>query len=62
MKCEKMEKDSLVFGIIITILGILIIPPIAEIIFGEYVCGHYNMYLVSIAIILIGIYISYKAK
>jgi len=57
-----MDKKSLLFGIIILILGVLILPPIAEIIFGGYVCGHYNMYLVSIAIILIGIYISYKAK
>ena len=57
-----MDKKSLLFGIIILILGVLILPPIAEMIFGGYVCGHYNMYLVSIAIILIGIYISYKAK
>jgi hypothetical protein len=57
-----MKNKSLIFGVIILILGVLILPPIAEIIFGEYVCGHYNMYLVSFAIILIGIYISCKAK
>jgi hypothetical protein len=57
-----MENKSLIFGSIILILGVLILPPIAEIIFGEYVCGHYNMYLVSFAIILIGIYISFKAR
>lgn len=57
-----MKNKSLIFGVIILILGVLILPPIAEIIFGEYVCGHYNMYLVSFAIILIGIYISWKAK
>jgi hypothetical protein len=57
-----MENKSLIFGIVIIILGVLDFPPIAEIIFGDYVCGHYNMYLVSIAIILIGIYISCKAK
>jgi len=57
-----MEKRSLIFGIIIIILGFLILPPIAEYIFGEYVCGHYNMYLVSFAIILIGFYIVIKEK
>jgi len=57
-----MEKKSLIFGIIIIILGIFILPPIAEIIFGEYVCGHYNMYLVSFAIILIGIYLLINEK
>ena len=62
MRRKSMDKNSLLFGIIIIILGILILPLIAEIIFGDYVCGHYNMYFVSIAIILIGIYISCKAK
>jgi hypothetical protein len=57
-----MEKRSLIFGIIIIILGFLILPPIAEYIFGEYVCGHYNMYLVSFAIILIGFYFVIKEK
>jgi hypothetical protein len=57
-----MGKKSLIFGIIIIILGVLILPPIAEIIFGEYVCGHYNMYIVSIAICLIGIYIMLNDK
>lgn len=57
-----MEKISLLFGIIVIILGVFILPPIAEIIFGEYVCGHYNMYLVSFAIIIIGIYISINRK
>ena len=57
-----MEKGSLILGIIIIILGFLILPPIAEYIFGEYVCGHYNMYLVSFAIILIGFYVVIKEK
>jgi len=57
-----MDKKSLFFGIIIIILGVLDFPPIAEIIFGEYVCGHYNMYLVSIALILIGLYITIKDR
>jgi len=57
-----MEKESLIFGIIIIILGFLILPPIAEYIFGEYVCGHYNMYLVSFVIILIGFYFAIKEK
>ncbi len=51
-----MEKRSLIFSIVIIILGFLILPPIAEYLFGEYVCGHYNMYFVSFAIILIGLY------
>jgi hypothetical protein len=62
MRYFRMESKSLFFGIVIIILGICDLPPIAEIIFGDYVCGHYNMYLVSIAIILIGIYITCKAK
>ncbi len=57
-----MEKVVLIFGIIISISGFLILPPIAEYIFGEYVCGHYNMYLVSFAIILIGLYMIIKEK
>ena len=57
-----MEKCSLIYGIIICILGLLILPPIAEYIFGDYICGHYNMYLVSFAIILVGIYIAMKEK
>ena len=57
-----MNKRELFFGIIIIILGFLILPPIADIIFGGYVCGHNNMYLVSFAIILIGIYILIKEK
>ena len=35
----------------------MIIPFISTYIFGEYVCGHYNMYLAGIAIIIMGIYI-----
>jgi hypothetical protein len=57
-----MEKLSLIFGVIISILGFFILPPLAEFIFGEYVCGHYNMYLVSFAIILIGFYFVVKGK
>ena len=57
-----MENKSLIFGILIIILGVLDFPPIAEIIFGDYVCGHYNMYLVSIAIILIGIFLIWFFK
>lgn len=48
---------SLIIGFILIILGIMIIPFVSTYIFGEYVCGHYNMYLAGIAIILIGIYI-----
>ena len=55
-----MNKRALFFGIIIIVLGFLILPPIAEFIFGGYVCGHNNMYLVSFAIILIGLYILIK--
>ena len=43
-----MDKNSYIFGTALLILGVLIIPPVAEIIFGEYVCGHYNMYLVDL--------------
>jgi hypothetical protein len=57
-----MNKIPLIFGILIIILGFFILPPIAELIFGGYVCGHNNMYLVSFAIILIGIYILIKGK
>ena len=41
---------------------LLVILGIAVIIFGENVCGHSNMYLVSFAIILTGIYILIKDK
>ena len=51
------KKISLVLGIIITTLGILIIPTISIFIFGSNICGHSNMYLVGLAIFLIGIFI-----
>ena len=51
------KKESMIFGAIITILGILIIPMVSTFIFGSNVCGHSNMYFVGLAIILIGIYI-----
>jgi hypothetical protein len=57
-----MNKVPLILGILIIILGFFILPPIAEFIFGGYVCGHNNMYLVSFAIILIGIYLLIKDK
>ena len=53
-------KGSLIIGLIIILLGVLIIPAIATLIFGSNVCAHYNMYLVGIAIILIGIYLVLK--
>jgi hypothetical protein len=51
---------SLIFGFIIIILGVMIIPFISTYIFGSYVCGHSNMYLAGLVIIIIGIYIVMK--
>jgi hypothetical protein len=53
-------KGPLIVGLIIIILGVLIIPNIATLIFGSSVCAHSNMYLVGLAIILIGIYLVLK--
>jgi len=53
-------KKLLLLGFLIIILGFLILPFISTFIFGLYVCGHYNMYLVGLVIILIGFYIVLK--
>lgn len=57
---EKKHRIYLLIGFLIIILGFFIFPSIASLVFGSYVCGHYNMYLVSIAIILLGLYIIVK--
>ena len=56
------NKLALLPGVIIIVLGILIIPVISSVFFGDYVCGHSNMNIVGFAIIFIGIYVFIKEK
>jgi hypothetical protein len=60
MKMLMGKKGSIIFGIIIIILGILIIPTVSTLIFKSNICGHPNMYLVGFAVILLGIFIVLK--
>ncbi|KYK23749.1 hypothetical protein AYK24_07055 [Thermoplasmatales archaeon SG8-52-4] len=55
-------KYSIILGFIIIILGLLIIPTISKLVFGNYVCNHTNMNLVGLAIVFIGMYIVIKEK
>ncbi len=59
-------KELYILGFVLIIIGILIIPDVAVLIFGlGDTCYHKNIYLAGLAIILIGIgfvYFVWKKK